>query len=310
MEKSENHNGNYIELDGLCKNFRHIKAVDNLSLKVFKGDVYGFLGPNGAGKSTCIRMILSLIKPTAGKISVFGKELSANKLGILNRIGALIERPDFYNWLSAYKNLEILGKLSGVRELDKRIHEVLDLVGLEERAFSKVKTYSQGMKQRLGLAQSLLHDPDLIILDEPSNGLDPQGQKEMRNLIRTINAEKGITLLISSHILSEVEHIANRMVIINKGQAIVEGDVAQLLTESILNVYYTLGDPLKAEGHIMHSNWSNIFKGRINGRLLFEMEKDQIPQLSDFFSEQGLTIFAIEPKRSLEDYFISITEHE
>ncbi|MGE5436675.1 MAG: ABC transporter ATP-binding protein, partial [Syntrophothermus sp.] len=208
-----------IEVKGLNKKFKSLHAVNNLDLTVYRGDVFGFLGPNGAGKSTTIRMLLTLISPNSGNIKIFGKELKKNRLEILTNIGAIVEKPDFYGYLSAYKNLEILGKISG-REISKnRIMEVLELVGLEKRFKSKVKTYSHGMKQRLGLAQALLHNPDLIILDEPTTGLDPQGMKEIRDLIINLSKEQNKTIFLSSHILYEVELVASRMVIINKGQA-------------------------------------------------------------------------------------------
>ena len=300
----------FIELDHLSKSFRDIKAVDKLSLKVFKGDVYGFLGPNGAGKSTTIRMMISLITPTSGNIRLFGQNLSQNRRQILQRIGSLIEKPDFYNWLSAFKNLEILGKLSNVNNLQGKIMEVLKIVGLEGRAHSKVKTYSQGMRQRLGIAQALLHDPELMILDEPSNGLDPQGQKEMRTLIRSLNTQKGITIAISSHILAEIEQIAGRMVIIDKGKAIVEGDVEQLLNASDMNVKIEVDNPAMAVRAIENTKWKSKLTEISNGKLNFKMDRSEIPSLTSYIDKNGLKIFSIDPKRSLEDYFISITEHE
>src|SRR5690606_37071272 len=202
-----------IEVKNLSKKFKDLKAVDNLNLTVYKGDVFGFLGPNGAGKSTTIRMLLSLISPTNGEIKIFNKPLRQNRREILKRVGAIVEKPDFYGYLSAYKNLEILGRLSGTDTSRKKIMDMLELVGLDKRYRSKVKTFSHGMKQRLGIAQALLHDPDLIILDEPTTGLDPQGMKEIRDLIMFLIREKGKTIFLSSHILYEVEHDSNRMII-------------------------------------------------------------------------------------------------
>lgn len=218
-----------IEIVNLSKHFRDLKAVNNLNLNVYKGDVFGFLGPNGAGKSTTIRMLVSLITPSEGSIKVFGNTLRHHRKEILGKIGAIVEKPDFYGYLSAYKNLEILGKISGKEIGKNRIMEVLELVGLEKRFKSKVKTYSHGMKQRLGLAQALLHDPELIILDEPTTGLDPQGMKEIRDLIIYLSKEKQKTIFLSSHVLYEVELVANRMIIIDKGSAKVEGYVEELL---------------------------------------------------------------------------------
>jgi len=300
----------YVELNNLSKTFHSIKAVDNLTLKVYRGDIYGFLGPNGAGKSTTIRMILSLIKPTSGSIKLFGQDFTTNRYKTLNRIGALIEKPDFYKYLSAYKNLEILGELSNVKDLDTKIMDVLELVGLTERANSRIKTYSQGMRQRLGIAQSLLHNPDLIILDEPSNGLDPQGQKEIRTLIQSINNEKGITFVISSHILTEIEQIANRMVIINHGKVVVEGEVDKLLNSYGMNVRFEVENTPKALEIIKNSEWVNKLEEVSNNKLSFRLEHDEIPLLNLFFVQNKLKIFTVDPMRSLEDYFISITGDE
>ena len=221
-----------IKVNNLSKQFKEIKAVDDLSFTVEEGDVYGFLGQNGAGKSTTIRMLLTLVKPSAGNISIFGEDLFSHRNKILKQVGAVIEKPDLYKYLSAFDNLAIFAKLSGVKPHRKLLLDQLQLVGLDERAFSKVKTFSQGMKQRLGIAVALVHDPKLIILDEPTNGLDPQGIADMRNLILKLSREMGKTILISSHLLSEIELVANRMLIIHKGKKMVEGIVAELLDPS------------------------------------------------------------------------------
>lgn len=231
-----------IEVRGLTKRFRDLTAVNNLDLNVYQGDVFGFLGPNGAGKSTTIRMLLSLIKPTSGSMKIFGMPLKENREKILKKVGAIVEKPDFYLYLSAYKNLEILGKVSGADVSKKKIMEMLELVGLDKRAKSKVKTYSHGMKQRLGLAQALLHDPELIILDEPTTGLDPQGMKEIRDLIIYLSKVKNKTIFLSSHILHEVELIASRMIIINKGATQVEGTVDELLKSDKVSVTFEVED--------------------------------------------------------------------
>ena len=177
---------NLLSVKHLEKSFGSFKAVDDISFDVFKGDIYGFLGPNGAGKSTTLRMILGLIKPNKGSIEINKQYVYGNKRSYLNSIGALIERPDFYKNLTGYQNLDILFKMSGLKERNK-LNETLHEVGLFEKRNQKVGGYSQGMKQRLGIAQTLLHEPSLIILDEPSNGLDPQGQADMRSLILKIN---------------------------------------------------------------------------------------------------------------------------
>lgn len=220
-----------IEIRDLHKSYRHIHAVDGINLTVYQGDIYGFLGPNGAGKSTTIRMILSLVRPTSGTIHIFGKPLSTHREWILSKIGNIVERPDFYNYLSARKNLELLGKLSRADVTRASIYRVLEKVGLASRAESKVKTFSHGMKQRLGIAQALLHNPELIVLDEPTTGLDPQGMVDIRNIILSLAHDHGKTVVLSSHILSEIEQTANRMIIINNGKVKVEGAVSDLVAD-------------------------------------------------------------------------------
>lgn len=297
-----------IEIKSLTKDFKDLRAVNNLNLSVFKGDVFGFLGPNGAGKSTTIRMLLSLIKPTSGSINLFGKSLIADRIDILKRIGAIVEKPDFYGYLSAYKNLEILGKLSGKDITKNRIMEVLELVGLEKRFKSKVKTFSHGMKQRLGLAQSLLHDPELIILDEPTTGLDPQGMKEIRDLIIHLSREKGKTLFLSSHILYEVELVANRMIIINKGTTKVEGYVKDLLNAKKLKVSFEVDDEQKVKELIYQSGWKEKFESNSKNIFIFSLENEEIAQLNKYLVENSVSVSAVVPTRSLEDYFLKITD--
>ena len=210
-----------IKVEKLAKNFGSFEAVRDVSFTVNKGDVFGFLGPNGAGKSTTIRCLLSLIRLNAGTIQMFGKSYATHRYEILSKIGSIIEKPDFYNYLSAQKNLEIFARISGATVSTKEIHEMLEFVGLGGRGKDKTKGFSHGMKQRLGIAQTLLHKPELIILDEPTTGLDPQGIIEIRNLILRLKNEQNKTILLSSHQLSEIELIANRMVIITKGKSLV-----------------------------------------------------------------------------------------
>ncbi|PLX28327.1 MAG: bacitracin ABC transporter ATP-binding protein, partial [Ignavibacteria bacterium] len=214
-----------LRTTSLSKRFGKRLAVDDLNLEVQRGDVFGFLGPNGAGKSTTIRMVLSLIAPSSGSVELFGSDVSKDR-SVLARVGGLVERPDFYLYLSARKNLEIVSALYG--DIDhERINEVLRIVGLADRAGDRVKAYSHGMKQRLGIAQALLPNPELLILDEPTNGLDPQGMKEVRELIRQLNEEKGMTIFLSSHLLHEIEQVASRMCILHHGQLVVQGRVGE-----------------------------------------------------------------------------------
>jgi len=297
-----------IEVQGLSKNFKDLRAVDSLSLNVNRGDVFGFLGPNGAGKSTTIRLLLTLIKPSAGTIKIFGKKLTEERKTILKDVGAIIEHPDFYNYLTAYKNLEILSRISGREVKPKRIMEILEIVGLSERRNSKVKTYSHGMKQRLGIAQALLHDPELIILDEPTTGLDPQGMKEIRDLITFLCKERNKTIFLSSHILSEVEQVANRMIIINKGKKIVEGNVQDLLNEAELKVSVEVIEVENAKQLITQSRWAEKLDSANEHRMIFNIQSEEITELNKYLVSNNISVSALVPKRSLESYFLNITE--
>jgi len=297
-----------IEVRNLTKKFKALTAVNNLDLNVYRGDVFGFLGPNGAGKSTTIRMLMTLINPTAGTIKLFDKPIKQHRNEILKKVGAIVEKPDFYGYLSAYKNLEILGQISGCDTSNKRIMEILESVGLEKRAKSKVKTFSHGMKQRLGLAQALLHDPELIILDEPTTGLDPQGMKEIRELIIHLAKEKQKTIFLSSHILAEVELVANRMIIINKGATVVEGTVQDLLNATNLKVAFEIAEIEKTKSLLAETQWQQKIETFDERQINFLLEKEEIALLNKFLVEKNIMIHAIVPKRSLEEYFLQLTE--
>jgi len=298
---------NVIEISRLTKHFKNVLAVDELDFQVSKGDVFGFLGPNGAGKSTTIRMILSLISPTSGTIKVFGKSLTENRKEILTNVGAIVEKPDFYQYLPAIKNLEILAKISGKEVSNKRIMELLELVGLKDRAKSKVKTYSHGMKQRLGIAQALLHNPELIVLDEPTTGLDPHGMKEIRDLIIRLSREENKTIFLSSHILSEIELVANRMIIINKGSKIVEGEVSRLLNLNTLKVTVEVNNSDAAIKILQNTTWYKNIESVTENKFSISLGQDDIPVLNKYLVENGVMVNALIPVRSLEDYFLSIT---
>ena len=298
-----------VEVNNLSKKFNEIKAVNDLSFSVHQGDIYGFLGQNGAGKSTTIRMMLTLIKPGSGEIKIFGKELLANRHEILQQTGAIIERPDMYKYLSAYDNLSIFAKLSGLKVTRKLIMDRLQQVGLADRSKSKVRTFSQGMKQRLGIAIALVHDPKLIILDEPTNGLDPQGIADMRNLILSLSREMGKTVIVSSHLLSEIELIANRMIIINKGRKIVEGEVSALLDPSNTIVQLETTDDTATFNKLKNTEWSS--RAVLTSKYIqLTINKMEIPRMVETLSEIKTGIIAIKPRHSLEDYFLSLTNNE
>jgi ABC-type multidrug transport system ATPase subunit len=299
-----------IRARDITKTFgREIKAVDGLSFSVEEGQVYGFLGQNGAGKSTTIRMLLTLITPGSGDIEIFGMNLDRNRKAILARTGAIIERPDLYKYLTALENLRIFAKMSGVKLTDKALIDQLDRIGLAERAHSKVKTYSQGMKQRLGIATALVHNPELIILDEPTNGLDPQGIADVRNLILHLSKDLKKTLVVSSHLLGEMEMIADSMLIIDKGKKIVEGLTAELLNPEKIHVEIVTDNKEKALNVIRTTKWSGSIANSPNGIIVLEMQKANIPDLTRELVSNDVNIFSLRPKHSLEDYFLSVTKH-
>jgi ABC-2 type transport system ATP-binding protein len=297
-----------IEVQHLQKNFGAFQAVKDVSFHVNEGDVFGFLGPNGAGKSTTIRCLLSLIRPSAGTLNFFGKSLNENRSEVLSRVGCIIEKPDFYKYLSAQRNLEIFARISGKDIAPRQIQEMLDFVGLNGREKDKVSGFSHGMKQRLGIAQTLLHNPDIVILDEPTTGLDPQGIIEVRNLILRLRDEQKKTVLLSSHQLSEIEIIANRMVIVNQGRTIVEGEVHELLEKQSLNLEVSVENPSKLEDMMQR------FYPLLVTRLLYkstyhiEMIEDIRLEMVQRMVESGCGLKSVIPKRSLEDFFIKMTE--
>ena len=295
-----------LQTKNLGKQYKSRWAVHHLDLEVHRGDVFGFLGPNGAGKSTTIRMLLSLIRPTEGEVVLFGKSLEKEREKALLSIGGIVEKPDFYSYLSAHRNLEIVGALNGGVSRS-RISEVLELVGLATRASDKVKTYSHGMKQRLGIAQALLANPEFVILDEPTSGLDPQGMKEIRDLIRHLASDQNKTVMLSSHLLNEVELVANRMAVINRGELVTQGEVASLLEkgEKVVSVQ---GAPAEKIRSVLSSH-AGIGKVVEKGETFeVSMPFEGVPELARSLVREGVNVQALVPRRSLEEYFLSITE--
>lgn len=296
-----------IKVTSLSKQFKELKAVDELSFTVQEGDVYGFLGQNGAGKSTTIRMLLTLITPTSGTIELFGYNLTTHRKEILQQVGAVIERPDLYKYLTAFECLSIFATMSGLKFSKAQLMEQLELVGLAQRAHSKVRTYSQGMKQRLGLAVALVHNPQLIVLDEPTNGLDPQGIADMRNLILMLSRERKKTILVSSHLLSEVEQIANRMLIIDKGKKLVEGSVNELFHPDDTIVLLETGNKALAESIIQQSKYAASLINVDASGIELKMSRDAVPAFNRFLVAQQIEVKGITARHTLEDYFLKIT---
>lgn len=298
-----------IELEKVNKQFGSFTAVRDLSMEVKAGEIYGFLGANGSGKSTTLRMLMSLIKPTSGNIKVFGHSMHAARNMIMGRIGCIIEKPDFYGYLSAQKNIELLARASGVAFSAKDYLNLFQLVGLNGRQQDKVKTYSHGMKQRLGLAQALIHNPDLIVLDEPNTGLDPQGIIDLRHLLVKLNQEQGKTILLSSHILSEIEEIAHSMIVLNKGQTVAQGVVKELLSNEDLHVAVEVEEnAANAIKTVQISQWAKHFEGAEGDVLRFNLAKKEIAALNQFLVSENVKVQRIEFKRQLEAYFLKMTQ--
>ncbi len=296
-----------LEVNNIVKAYEHFNALDGLSFSIEKGEVYGLLGPNGAGKSTLLRCILTLIKYQSGSIKIFGKDLQENRKEILSNIGYLIEKPDFYGYLSAKKNLEILGAYTGKNITGKRIEQVIEQVGLKGREKDKVKAYSHGMKQRLGLAQVILHNPDFIILDEPNTGLDPTGIVELRNFINQLKAE-GKTVLLSSHILNEIEITADSMIILNKGKALISGKVADLLADTELHVKIETDDIDSALNELSQTTFKNHFKSISSNLIELTIQKNEIALVNKLLVEKGINVLSINYKKPLEELYINLTK--
>jgi len=297
-----------VEVRGLTKAYGKFQALHEVNFEVHRGDVFGFLGPNGAGKSTTIRILLSLISADSGTLSIFGMPLATHRREILQKIGCIVEKPDFYKYLSARRNLEIFGRVSGADISKRNVDAMLDFVGLNGRANDKLGGFSHGMRQRLGLAQALLHEPELIVLDEPTTGLDPQGIIDIRKLILQLSREQGKTVILSSHLLSEIEIIANRMVIINKGRSLAEGAVKELLNAEELVVTFEVNDGAKAIALLQQRPEVQV-RELYDNRLTLQINREEVPAMNQWLQSQGLLIYAIESKRKLEDYFLKLVNN-
>jgi ABC-type multidrug transport system ATPase subunit len=297
-----------IKVQNISKHFGSLKAVDDLSFEVQAGQVFGFLGQNGSGKSTTIRMLLSLIHPTSGSIELFGKRIEKDREAILEQVGAIIERPDLYPYLSAREHLELFAKVRKQKIGEADINTTLEKVGLAHRAKDKVQTFSLGMKQRLGIGIALVHNPSLIILDEPTNGLDPQGIADIRQLIQYLAKEEGKTVLVSSHLLSEIEQVANQILIIHQGKKMVEGVTKELLDPENRIVQIKTTDDANALKVIAAGRFSNYLLPRGEGVYL-KIPTREIPLLNESLVKAEVALLGIETKNSLEDYFLQITSN-
>lgn len=294
-----------LKTQGLTKRFSRRTAVDKLSLHVERGDIYGFLGPNGAGKSTTLRMLLGLIRPTAGKVEFLVQGPRWDYLQARSRIGAIIETPAFYENFSARRNLHLLASLSG-GALSKRVDEVLDIVGLKERAHDPVKVFSYGMRQRLGIAQALLPTPQLIILDEPTNGLDPQGIQQTRQLIRRLRDELKLTILLSSHLLAEVEQLCNRVGIIHEGRLLYEGEPAALVAPTTR--FKLKVDQMTTAFQLLAKDPAITVSQNGAAYIHVDAHAEHISDVNALLVSNGIKVYEVSPtQESLEEAFLRIT---
>ena len=291
-----------IQTDALTKRYGRVLAVDQLSLQVPRGHVFGLLGPNGAGKTTFMGMLLGLVRPTSGSFSLLGA--NGVSMDALRRIGAIVETPAFYPYLSGRRNLAYFQGVMG-RKDPGELDTLLERVGLADRADDAFKTYSLGMKQRLGLAYALLGDPELLILDEPTNGMDPAGMAEVRDLIRSLGSE-GRTVLISSHLLNEVEQVCDSVAIISKGRLVVQGDVADLLHPQE-QVRLRTTDDAKALAILTAADDIESAKAE-NEALVVTIAHERSSELTALLSKSEVYVTEIAPLQvSLEQYFLDVT---
>jgi ABC-2 type transport system ATP-binding protein len=291
---------------GLVKRYGHITAVDHVDLEVEPGDVYGFLGPNGAGKTTTLRMMLGLIRPTEGHVKLFGHDPLAEGARALDGVAGFVEAPRFYPYLSARKNLELLAAFDG-GDAPGRIGEMLDLVDLTDRAGDKVGGYSHGMRQRLGIAASLLRSPRLLLLDEPTTGLDPAGMRDMREMVRRLAGE-GMTILLSSHLLGEVEELCNRVAIVRSGRIVYEGALDELKRSAGGGYGLRTTDIARSAAIARAQDGIHDVRERA-GEIVFTAGEQAAAQLSIALGEAGIGIVALVPETvSLESLFFRLTE--
>jgi len=288
-----------IETNDLTKRYRDLVAVDRLTLRVRRGEVYGFLGPNGAGKTTTLRMVLGLVRPTSGIATVLGTSPGSSEG--LARIGALVEAPGFYPFLSGRDNLRVMAGHARVKA--ERVDAVLEEVGLSGRAKDRFRTYSQGMKQRLGVASALLKDPEVLILDEPTTGLDPKGMAEMRSFIGGLG-RRGRTVLLSSHLMSEVEQVCDRVGVIDRGVLVTEGSVDELRGHGVLLVR---AEPLEHAGRVVKELPGVAAVATSDGALKVTADPATAPRIIRALVGAGVAVSELRPERaSLEDVFLNL----
>ncbi|MBU9714152.1 ABC transporter ATP-binding protein [Evansella tamaricis] len=296
-----------VETTNLTKKFKGNTAVNQVNLQIRKGAIYGFLGPNGAGKTTAIKLLLGLMKEDSGMIRIFGKDAKKEKLAILRRVGSLVESPSYYGNLTATENLKLLQSILQVPK--ERIKEVLSIVRLEEAANRPVKGFSLGMKQRLGIASALLGNPDLLILDEPTNGLDPSGIIEIRELIKQLPEKYGVTVLVSSHLLSEIDQMATEVGIISKGSLIFQDSIEVLRKKSVNKIKIKTENEGYARKVLQEKGWMGEVEGET---ITFNKSTDnEVAAIVRLLVQHNIAVYRVEEeKRSLESIFLEMTKEE
>jgi ABC-2 type transport system ATP-binding protein len=296
-----------LQAEQLTKRYGRRLVVDSLSLSVERGEIFGFLGQNGAGKSTTIRLALGLVRPTRGRVSLFGHDMAKQPLKALGQVGAMVESPAFYENFSAWDNLRIFAAMSGGAD-KKQIETTLALVDLLDRARDPVRAYSHGMRQRLGIAQALLPEPNFIILDEPTDGLDPQGIREVRLLLPRLRDELGLTILLSSHLLQEVERVCSTVAIINEGRLLYQGTISDLVAKDML-VRIT-ADPLEDAYQLLSSDPLLSVSRNGSQSLYIKMSPECIPRINALLVAKGIRVVELAPQpATLEDVFMGLTSN-
>jgi ABC-2 type transport system ATP-binding protein len=295
-----------LSVNNITKRIGKKEIIKGISFRIDKGEVFGFLGPNGAGKSTTLRMIVGLLRPTSGNIAICGHSITKNFIKAMSNVGCIIEEPDLYNYATGMKNLEMLGYMS--KNISRKdIMDAVELVGMEKRIGDKVSTYSRGMKQRIGLAQALLHNPKLLVLDEPTNGLDPQGIFEFREMVKDLASEKNISVLVSSHLISEIQLMCSKVSIIKDGLVVKTGAVNDLVSSS--EVYWVVDNLEK--GKLIMKERFKINAKIINNRLEAVIDLNQLEIVNALLVNEGLKLKYVNSKsKTLEELFLSLTENQ
>lgn len=298
-----------IQLENLSKTYGRgddaVHALDEVSLEIQPGQIYGFLGPNGAGKTTTIRLLVGLIHPSQGVVNIFGKDVHRNP-EVLSRVGALVEDASFYNFMTGWDNLKVLARTSGSPD-HKWINLLIDQVGMSDHVSRKVSTYSTGMKQRLGIAATLIGNPELIILDEPTNGLDPQGRQEMRSFIKELVSQSGRTIFLSSHLLHEVEQICDQVAIIDRGRIVREGSVSELLSEEHAQLRLQVS-PVDLARQLMDAHWNVIVAGEW---IEVSAKHEESHEIVRWLVENEVRVHQVVfHRRTLEEFFMDVISKE